>query len=436
MNNLIQIISFKFAICCVSVIFLITGSINVYAIKVSILPVGFDKLDSIKEGDYTIYKLSLDQLSQGLIYQLKIDKKVYSFSLPNNPAYTGKNFVIYVPVPNDILDKSYTLEENDRVISEKKLPSNTNKAIKKYHITQIALEKLNEPPRIVNNIFEQDYLLRIQAKIGTHLYWISPEGPDWGWLYKYVYFRINSNTMSDILITNTLAKTQKSKFSFLEEEVVPDGKIFTLRTTAMQDISVNAIVDIFDYYGDVALLSSGFTAPISFEPLKPEVSQDELVEQPTPMSYVVPIYLNIDKLCRYSNSFINAQLNLIYLLQLGHDFEFMTNYMDTNIFDNRMEIFTSAFPFGEKLFIGQLTLSNLKVLPIDAMEMQVHFVKNNTLDAEDIDIDAKDEIKPEVIVRVKDSIQDFDLSGLKCQIEDSNFRIEINCYCGDVGNYN
>ncbi len=145
--------------------------------------------------------------------------------------------------------------------------------------------------------------------------------------------------------------------------------------------------------------------------------------------YQVPVYLKIDNQCQYLPSLINGKLQMQYKLLSGGKFDFSDLYPDTNRYDNKLEFFTSAFLYGKKLLIGYLKVQNLVEKHTPLMGMNMDFIKGNQLDHSSIDVKGRKIETPEVEALLEDTLQDFDIRGMHCEINDENFQVNVNCRC-------
>jgi len=407
--------------------------IKANAVEINTFPLNYAPVTRESLNKQNIYAIDISEIEPEATYQLIIDNTEYQFIVPKADTNRIRLYVML----SEQLD-GHKLHLKDKNGGEVLLKKNEIETVINYKdhlfvnvyddlITQIILEPIQGSKKTdKNNIFSVDYLLKIQVDLNGNLYWLTPSGKDWGWVYDYVYFNINSSQLSNSLLSNLM--NGQELYSFIRVESNKNGQKYRLYTQAMQDIQLTAHIDSYSPRRKLKIVASKKSEKVSFHSSS-HINNRKNKQRTNDTKYIIPIYLKVDSLCQYSNELLNAKLNLEYEIYEGVAFNFNEILPDSNILDQKLELFTTALPFGEKLKIGELKISSPVKNWHHMMDIKINFLKDGRLDVRTLNIADRQIDMPELKAVINDSEHDFDIKDLHCHIYDKNLQASIYCQC-------
>ena len=385
-----------------------------------------------------IYLLTLENLEQSSQYQLVINDDQYYFSSPQNVPKNSMR--IYMPILETLnTHKLILLNSNHQILIEQIIPTVINYKDPMFVnifddlITEIKLETIpGAVGKIGNGYYYHDYQLKIQIDLNNNLYWLDPNDPNWGWIYGYVYFKLNSDNLSDKLITN-----MDENFKLVYIGQAESANIYRLISKNTNNIEIIAFIDTYSPAHKLEIEQSKPTDQISFGSQKnintsenALTNQQPITDQETKsLSINIPIYFQVDKNCQYSNEYINNKVIFKYDLNNAASFKYNQKIPDSNVADNQIEMFTSAIPMDKKLYIGSLTLDHIDNNWRNTADIEFDFINHNQMDRNIIHIYAQNPASPELKAILTDTDHDFDINGLHCHIQDDDLQVYISCTC-------
>jgi len=138
------------------------------------------------------------------------------------------------------------------------------------------------------------------------------------------------------------------------------------------------------------------------------------------------VYFEFAQICEYAPAFLNSKLSVEYNTFNQSLFVFNEKIPDTNNYDKKIELFTSAIPLGKKLILGNLHANACHNNWENDIELNISLIKGDAIKSEKIILSTQNDAIKSILEK---GDNEFDLQGLICTIDDGTIDVYVRCTC-------